>query len=59
MESEDEMDESKADAMALAEAIKLIKKQKQIIAVQRTGVLCAAAAAAITIITKTRAVKRR
>ena len=53
------MDESKANAMALAEAIKLIKRQKKIITVQRTGVLCAVAAAAITIITNTRAVKRR
>ena len=55
------MDESKANALALAEAIKLIKQQKQIIAIQRTGVLCAAAAVAITItiITNTRAVQLR
>ena len=56
---EDEMDESKANALALAEAIKLIKQQKQIIAIQRTGVLCAAAVVAITIITNTRAVHKR
>lgn len=52
------MEESRANALALAEAIKLIRKQKQIIAIQRTGVLCAAAVA-ITIITNTKAVKRR
>ena len=53
------MEESRANALALAEAIKLIRKQKQVIAIQRTGVLCAAAAVAITIITNTKAVKRR
>ena len=53
------MEESRANALALAEAIKLIRKQKQIIAMQRTGVLCAVAAVTITIITNKRAVQLR
>ena len=53
------MDDNRANAAALDEAIKRIRELKQIIAIQRTGVLCAAAAVAITIITNTRAVHKR
>ncbi len=53
------MDTNGANAAALDEAIKHIRRLKQIVAMQRTGVLCAAAAVAITIIINTRAVKRR
>ena len=53
------MDDNRANAAALNEAIKRIRELKKIIAIQRTGVLCAAAAVAITIITNTRAVQNR
>lgn len=53
------MDTNGANAAALDEAIKHIRQLKQIIVIQRTGVLCAAAAVALTIIINTRAVTRR
>lgn len=59
MKLEADMDTNGANAAALDEAIKHIRRLKQIVSMQRTGVLCAAAAVAITIIINTRAVKRR
>ena len=56
---EDEMTEERANAAALDEAIKMIRQQKQIIAIQRMGVMSAVAAVTLTIITNIKAVHNR